>query len=565
MEGLVLATPFKRIGEILVAMGYITPPILERALETSKEVQKPIGQILVENHLVSWSDIADALAAQYELPRLQEFPKNIPFEVISSIPRNLIETYRLIPYRKEENTLWIATDNAINYTQVVREIRFITSFNVKIAIVPTDLFDAFYQNLFGSQIDTGIIQQMEEVNTKEEEEEDKTEEIEIDEAPAVKLVKVLVEGGVSQGASDIHVEPTRTMVTVRYRVDGILRKVTTFPRGTHSSVVSRIKIMSGLDISEKRLPQDGKFFTKYDNEQYDFRVSTMPTIYGEKIVMRILKVSSSEQRISDLGFSDFNAERFRELIHYPYGIILLTGPTGSGKSTTLVAAINEIKDVSKNIITIEDPVEYNIDGINQCQVNPEIGLTYARFLRSILRQDPNIIMIGEIRDRETAQLAVEASMTGHLVFSTLHTNDASSAISRLINLGVDTHMLGVSLIGVVGQRLVRKLCKGCKKEIQPNEEIANIAKELYPDMKIKMYESDGCPECPSGYKGRTAINEVLIVTTELRDTIYGALSDTEIRETAKRNGMRTMFEDGVEKILNGVTSYDEVRRVVRSE
>lgn len=559
-----MATPFKRIGEILVAMGYITPSILERALESSKGTQKPLGQILVENHFVSWSDIADALAAQYELPRLQEFPQNIPFDVINAIPKNLIETYRLIPYKREENTLWIATDNAINYTQVIREIRFITSMNVKIAIVPTDLFDAIYQSIFGSQIDTGIIQQMEEIAPREEETEN-VEDIVIDEAPAVKLVKALFEGGIAQGASDIHVEPTRKMVNVRYRVDGILRKVTTFPRGTHSSVVSRIKIMSGLDISEKRLPQDGKFFIKYDNEQYDFRVSTMPTIYGEKIVMRILRVSSSQQKIHDLGFSDFNTERFSELIHYPYGIILLTGPTGSGKSTTLVAAINEIKDVTKNIITIEDPVEYNIEGINQCQVNPEIGLTYARFLRSILRQDPNIIMIGEIRDRETAQLAVEASMTGHLVLSTLHTNDASSAISRLINLGVDTHMLGVSLIGVVGQRLVRKLCKTCKKEIEPNEEVVSVARELYPNTEIKMYESDGCPECPSGYKGRTAINEVLSVTSEIRDTIYKALSDTEIREAARRSGMRTMFEDGVEKILNGVTSYDEVRRVVRSE
>ncbi len=553
--------PFKRIGEILVSKGYITPEILARSLEISKATKKPLGRVLVENHFVTWDDIADALSTQFGLPKLEELPSDIPFDVINSIPRNLINTYRLIPYKKVGNTLYVATDNAINYTQIMREIRFITSMKVKVAIVPTDAFDAFYQSIFGSQIDTGLPETFEDLPQEEETQ----EEEEIEEAPAVRLAKAIIEGGISQGASDIHIEPTRNVVNVRYRVDGILRKVTTYPRKTHSSIVSRIKIMSGLDISEKRLPQDGKFFMKYQGEQYDFRVSTMPTIYQEKIVMRILRVSASQQHISDLGFSEYNTKRFLELIHYPYGIILLTGPTGSGKSTTLVAAINEIKDITKNIVTVEDPVEYNIDGVNQCQINPEIGLTYARFLRSILRQDPNIIMIGEIRDRETAQLALEASMTGHLVFSTLHTNDAPSAISRLINLGLDPHMIGVSLIGVVGQRLVRKLCNECKKEVTPKKEIAEVAKRLYPDLEPKMYEAAHCPSCSNGYKGRTAVNEVMIVTPEVRELTYRGASDTELREAARRGGMRTLFEDGVDKIIRGITSYDEVTRVVRNE
>jgi len=434
---------------------------------------------------------------------------------------------------------------------------------VEVAIVPTDLFDSFYKSIFESQIDTGL-PTFEDLPQSEEEEET-TEDEEAEEAPVVRLVKAIIEGGIVQGASDIHVEPTRNLVNVRYRVDGILRKVTTYPKKTHSSIVSRIKIMSGLDISEKRLPQDGKFFMKYNGEQYDFRVSTMPTVYQEKIVMRILRVAASQQSISDLGFSEYNTNRFLELVHYPYGIILLTGPTGSGKSTTLVAAINEIKDVTKNIVTVEDPVEYNIDGVNQCQVNSEIGLTYARFLRSILRQDPNIIMIGEIRDRETAQLALEASMTGHLVFSTLHTNDAPSAISRLVNLGLDPHMIGVSLIGVVGQRLVRKLCDECKREVTPRKEIVEVAKRLYPDLKPKMYEAGQSPSCPSGYKGRTAINEVMIVTPEVRKLTYRGASNAELREAARRGGMRTLFEDGVDKIVRGITSYNEVTRVVRNE
>ena len=556
---------YKRIGEILVSKGYITSEILERALEVSKRTGKPVGHVLVENNFVTWDDIADALATQYGLPKLNELPSNIPYDVVTSIPRNLTATYRIIPYKKDGNTLYIATDSVINYTQVVREIRFITGMNVKVSIIPTDLFDAVYQSLYGSQIETGIPADFEDMSQEEIVEEEEEEEEESEEAPAVRLVKAIVEGGIVQGASDIHIEPSRTLVTVRYRIDGILKKITTYPVKTHSSIVSRIKIMSGLDISEKRLPQDGKYFMRFKDEQYDFRVSTMPTVYGEKIVMRILKVSASKQRIGDLGFSEYNTKRFMELINYPYGIILLTGPTGSGKSTTLVAAINEIKDVTKNIITVEDPVEYNIDGVNQCQVNAEIGLTYARFLRAILRQDPNIIMVGEIRDRETAQLAMEASMTGHLVFSTLHTNDAPSAISRLVNLGLDPHMIGVSLIGVVGQRLVRKLCDECKIEVQPNEEVLKVAKRIYPDVKPRMYVAGNCPNCQSGYKGRTAINEVMIVTPGIRELLYRGASDTELREEAKRSGMRTMFEDGVEKIIKGVTSYEEITRVVRDE
>ena len=558
---------YKRIGEILVSKGYITSEVLEKALEVSKRTGKPVGRVLVENKFITWEDIAEALATQYGLPKLEELPSNIPYDVVNSIPRNLTLTYRLIPYKKEGNALYVATDSVINYTQVVREIRFITGMNVKVSIISTDMFDVVYQTIYGSQIDTGLSAELENAVSEEpiEVPEEEKEEEEQEEAPAVRLVRAIIEGGISQGASDIHIEPFRTLVTVRYRIDGILKKITTYPLKTHSSIVSRIKIMSGLDISEKRLPQDGKYFMKFKDEQYDFRVSTMPTVYGEKIVMRILKVAASKQKISDLGFSDYNTKRFMELINYPYGIILLTGPTGSGKSTTLVAAINEIKDITKNIITVEDPVEYNIEGVNQCQVNAEIGLTYARFLRAILRQDPNIIMVGEIRDRETAQLAMEASMTGHLVFSTLHTNDAPSAISRLVNLGLDPHMIGVSLIGVVGQRLVRKLCDECKVEVQPNEEVMETAKKLYPNVEVKMYAAGKCPTCQSGYRGRTAINEVMIVTPEIRELLYRGASDAELREEAKRSGMRTMFEDGIEKIIKGITSYEEIRRVVRNE
>lgn len=396
---------------------------------------------------------------------------------------------------------------------------------------------------------------------------EETEELEAEpEAPIIKMVNALIQKAVQMEASDIHIEPFRNYVRVRYRIDGLLRKIIDYPKAQHGAVVTRIKILSGLDISEKRLPQDGKFYMSIQGEQYDFRVSTMPSVHGEKVVMRILKVSAAYKQLEELGFSEYNYKLISQLLIRPNGIILVTGPTGSGKSTTLVAMINKLKDITVNIVTAEDPVEYTIDGVTQCQVSPEIGLTFARFLRSFLRQDPDIIMIGEMRDKETANLAIEAALTGHLVLSTLHTNSAAAAVDRLVNLGVDRHLLSTALIGVVSQRLVRKLCENCRIKAQLRPEYLQMWKEVFPDLEPMEYTvGPGCAECNGmGYKGRVAVGEVLVLDREIKDVIVAGGGEREIYDLALRKGMRPMFIDGFEKVLKGITSFEEVLRVTTS-
>jgi len=560
---------YKRLGEILVEAGVITKRDLATAINLQKTVRKPLGEILVEYNFATWEQIAEALSKQYNLPLLKEPPRDIDPDILNMLPQSLMEKYRIIPISvdRRKGTVTVVTDNVVNFGRIIQEVRFATGLNVEIALMPKDIFDMTYNEYFGSGIDKELVEELKlDLSNAIEAEEEVEEEEELEAAPVVRLVNTMIEGAIKDQASDIHIEPTDKSVTIRYRVDGILRKVTTYPKHSHNAVVSRIKILSNLDISERRIPQDGKFFVKFENEQYDLRVSTMPTIYGEKVVMRLLRVSASQKMIEDLGFSSYNRERLMHLISHPYGIILVTGPTGSGKSTTLVAVLNELKDVTKNIITIEDPVEYSIEGVNQSQVNPDIGLTFARMLRSVLRQDPDIIMVGEIRDRETAQLAIEASMTGHLVFSTLHTNNAPAAVSRLVNLGIDPYLITTSLIGVIGQRLVRTLCSDCKQKKKLRSEYLDLANELYPDLEKVEYTPVGCSACKkSGFRGRTAIHEVMIVDDQLKSLIVSGGSEIEIEKLARANGMRTMFEDGLEKVLRGITSLDEVKRVALEE
>ncbi|RKX54234.1 MAG: general secretion pathway protein GspE [Thermotoga sp.] len=558
---------YKRIGEILVDKGIITNEDLATAMNIQRSVKRPLGEVLVEYGYATWEQIAEALASQYNLPLLKEIPRNIDPDVIEMIPRSIVEKYRVIPFEKndEKKEIKVVTDEVLNLGRIIQEIRFTTGYNPIVYLTSRDNFETAYTDFYERKIGKEIVEELRiaETEIKEEDltlEAEETEEVET--APIVRLVNSLIDGAIRDQASDIHIEPFEKEVVVRYRVDGVLRRIMSYPKHSHSGVVSRVKILSNLDISERRLPQDGKFYVRIDDEQYDLRVSTMPTIYGEKVVMRILQVSASKKRIEDLGFSEYNKKRLEQLIQHPYGIILVTGPTGSGKSTTLVAIINELKDVTNNIITIEDPVEYSIEGVNQCQVNPEIGLTFARMLRSVLRQDPDIIMVGEIRDRETAQLAIEASMTGHLVLSTLHTNNAPSAISRLVNLGVDPYLISTSLLGVLSQRLVRTLCNDCKEKVELREELVEMANTLYPDLERTEYRAVGCRSCKmSGYRGRTVISEVMIIDDEIRSMIVQGASEMELERIARKRGMRTMFEDGMEKVLKGITTVEEVKRV----
>jgi type IV pilus assembly protein PilB len=568
---------YKRLGEILTENKYITEKEIELAVNLQKQEKKPLGQILVEKGFVTWNDIATALSKQYSLPFLESVSDIVlDPETISILSKHNIENWRAIPFEKEDgHTLKVLIDQTNSLPSIKRDIQFITGYNPIFFIVSKPNLDFLLKELFGSSIgsvealkstlDVSATKQDRFLNLEAATPETKEERDNIeDSAPVIKFVNEMILGAINQEASDIHVEPQEKTVRVRYRIDGMLRKITEYPEKLHSSIVSRIKIISKLDIAERRLPQDGKFFVRISQEQYDFRVSTMPTIFGEKIVLRLLRVSNSAKRLENLGFSDYNYSRLNYLLQSPYGILLVTGPTGSGKSTSLVGILNQLKDVSNNMITVEDPVEYSVTGITQCQVQAEIGLTFARYLRAILRQDPDIIMVGEIRDKETAILAMEASMTGHLVLSTLHTNTASAAINRLVNMGIEPDVLGVSLIGIVAQRLVRTLCPSCKKkEILKSEEYRKLASYLMPgETEYYHYRPEGCQQCrKTGYKGRTAIHEVLIMDKKLRSLMLENTPERIIEEAARKAGMRTMFEDGLYKALNGVTSIDEIKRV----
>ena len=554
---------YRKLGEILIEKGYITEKELMEAMEAQKELKKPLGELLIEMGYITSKELVEALSEQYGIPVLEDLPKNIPLNILGSLPKSIIEELRVIPIdKKDDGTLVVVTDSGINLPRIRQEIRFLTGRDPEVYFVTPEDYSLLYQTyVLGTPTDL-VEESFVTIEPIEEEEEEL--EIEEETAPIVRLVSSLINRAIDLGASDIHIEPFKNYVRVRYRIDGVLRKVLDYAKAQHSGVVTRIKIMSNLDISEKRLPQDGKFYTVRNGEQYDFRVSTMPTVFGEKIVLRILQVSAANKQLEELGYSEYNYKRIKSLIEKPYGIILVTGPTGSGKSTTLVAMINALKGDHVNIITAEDPVEYTIEGVNQCQANPEIGLTFARYLRAFLRQDPDIIMVGEIRDKETAQLAVEASLTGHLVLSTLHTNTAAAAIARLVEMGVDPHLLSTSLLGIIAQRLVRKLCNSCKVEGRLEEKFVKIVKDYFPDRDPIVYfpSEEGCAECRGmKYRGRVAIAEVLIVDDDIRRMIAEGVTEQELFKKAVEKGMRPMFIDGMEKVLEGITSTEEVLRV----
>jgi len=554
---------YKRLGDILIEKGVISQADLQYALNIQKETKKPIGEILVDLGLCTWQQITKALAEQYGLNFFSEKPK-IDMSLKNKIKVDLMEELRFVPIREETDKLIVATDNVYNLSLIKKRLKFLFDKEVELYLIAPNLFEELMFEIKNEkEFDFEVAEELFSQEVEEEEETVNEEELFDESTPIVRMVNNIIEHAIQLEASDIHIEPREGKnVVVRYRIDGVLRKITEYPKASHSSVVTRIKIMSKLDITERRLPQDGKFYLKKENEQFDFRVSTMPSVYGEKIVLRILRVSQSHRKLEELGYSEYNYQRIQELIKHPYGIILVTGPTGSGKSTTLVGIINSLNHEGVNIITAEDPVEYTINGITQCQVNPEIGLTFAKYLRSFLRQDPDIIMVGEIRDKETAQLAVEASLTGHLVLSTLHTNTAPGAIDRLVNMGIDPSLISSSLIGVIGQRLVRKACKNCSVESSLPEEYKNLVLKLYPEFEPKQLVAQGCDACnDTGYKGRTAIAEVLIVDDEIRRLIKRGNSVIEITEAAKRRGMRTLFEDGMFKVISGETTLAEVIRV----
>ncbi len=558
------------LGDILLDLNLLTPEKIEIALKeqasSSKENRRRFGEILISLGFISEDDLLRALSSQLNLKYLKfsEFPKSIPEGSYPTV--KFMKQYKFVPIGVEEGVIKIVMLDPLN-EHVMDALMSFTDMHIDIYLGnEKDITEAIEQ-YFGSNVQmTSIMEGM-----REEDAEADGVEMQEDvhhlrdmafEAPIVKLVNMLITRAVEGRASDIHMEPFENNVKVRYRIDGALTEIELLPKRIQSAVISRIKIMSRLNIAERRLPQDGRIKLRVSGRDIDLRVSTIPTIYGESIVMRILDRGTGLIVLDHLGFPESTLEKYEKVINTPYGMFLVTGPTGSGKTTTLYASLNKINSVDRKIITVEDPIEYQIDGINQIQIKPQIGLTFANGLRHIVRQDPDVIMVGEIRDIETAEIAIHSALTGHLVFSTLHTNDASGAVTRLLDMGIEGFLVSSSLIGVLAQRLVRVICSACKEPFNPPQEI--VDKMELNEGGITIYHGTGCEECRgTGYRGRTGIFELMTVDGEIRQLIIEKASAGIIRKKSVMKGMEVLRDSGLQKVKQGVTTIEEVLRVAQ--
>ena len=567
----------KKLGQILVEAGLIDKKALDEALEIQETDQRKIGEILIDMGVADDVVIAKALSTQLKIPVVRLAQTEIPEEVISLVPYDLAQNHLVIPIKKTENGLLVAMTDPLDLS-VLDDLRFVTRMPIEAAIAPeSDILEAkeryypprdFKRN-FDPQ--TGMHESIEIIQRKEEEEKDVQDVQDLlnltERPPIVRLTSSLLADAINQRASDIHIEPHKTAVTLRYRIDGIMQETMKIDKHVHAPVVSRIKVISNMDISIRRKPQDGKTQVRHGGKIYDLRVSTIPTSYGEKVTIRILNPDTAGIGLEEMGFSEKAYKDFVNVIGAPQGIILVTGPTGSGKSTTLYACLNRLNSPNVNIVTVEDPIEYDIQGINQVQINPQAGITFAAGLRSILRQDPDIVMIGEIRDTETATIACRSAQTGHLVFSTLHTNDASSAVTRLLDLGIEAFLISASLTAVVGQRLVRKICQDCRVPHTPSPQILNrLPSYLKEEKGASFWRGAGCELCQNtGYSGRTGLFEVLTITPPLRELIAPGIPAITLRKAAEKEGFQSMTLDGINKAAEGITTIEEVFRVAAPE
>lgn len=549
----------RRLGDLLLSVGMITKEQLNYALDQQKKTGGKLGETLVECGFLSELDIIQVLEFQLGIPHVDLDKFFIDPEIPQLISENLARRHILIPIEKKDEKLVLAMADPLNIF-AIDDVNMVTNMEIEPVISTKEMILTLIDQYYGRQSAERAIEDFKKqyhVDNIENLDEEVLNQI--NNAPVVRLVNSLISQGVKSRASDIHIEPFEDIVRVRFRIDGELREIMKTAKSTHSAISTRIKIMSKMNIAEKRIPQDGRVEISIDGRDIDLRISTLPTVYGEKIVMRILDRSSFLINKGNLGFTDENLVRFEKIIKSPSGIILVTGPTGSGKTTTLYTVLRELNKINKNIITVEDPVEYRLDGINQTQVNAKAGFTFATGLRSILRQDPDIIMVGEIRDAETAHVAVRAAITGHLVISTLHTNDAPSTIARLLDMGIEPYLISDSLVGVVAQRLVRRICTNCKKEYLPSENEKNILG--IHDEVTKLYKGEGCMQCNhTGYRGRIAIHEVMAVNKGIKKLISQKSSIEELREKAISEGMKVLMENGKDLILKGITTYEEIMR-----
>jgi type IV pilus assembly protein PilB len=554
-----------KIGEAFLKSGIITKKDLESALEEQKQSSNRLGDILLSRGAMTPEQRLPVLADHFQLPfvELKKRYKDINPEVVHAVPFELSKRFQIIPIEKDDKTLIIAIADPLNIV-AVDTLRIKTGYKIQCVLAVdheiSEAIDYCYHNLgqMGSLIDDFM--SSDSVSDSEEDMEDR--HYDATDQPVVQYVKSLIVHAVNNRASDVILQPKQVLADLRFRIDGILYRFDPPPKAMIAAITTRIKILSGLDIAERRLPQDGRFKVNIGQRTIDIRTSVFPTIYGESVVMRILDASHPLLGLDQLGLTPEDTHNFRELIHYSYGLVLVTGPTGSGKTTTLYTALNEIKSGEKNIVTLEDPVEYRLPFMQQTQVNHQIGFTFAKGLRSMLRQDPDIIMVGEIRDTETAEIAINAALTGHLVLSTLHTNDAVGAIVRLINMGIEPFLISSALLGVMAQRLIRRICPECRTSIEADKKI--LSRLNINDSVHKFYRGKGCPSClNSGYSGREGIYELLVPNATIRQYILEKRSSEDLMSAARKTNMKTLRDVCMDKLKKGVTTPEEVLRVTQ--
>ena len=565
----------KRLGDLLVEAGAITAEQLEQALEHQKTDKRglKLGAILVDIDFVTEQQIVDALKSQLGYEDVNLAKERIGDEILRLMDESLLRKYSVMPFglsEKNANILKVAMSDPLDI-RAIDDMSIITGLQVKVYVTTqkdiSAAIDRYYGNAAAMKVAEQFTKEREEQN-KERAANDEADDEALSQAPIVKLVKQIIEQAVRKRTSDIHIEPMDTRLRIRYRVDGVLQKEMMHDISIHSAMIARIKIISGLDISEKRKPQDGRATAIVDGQEYDIRVSLLPTVYGEKCVMRLTQKKALSRDKKELGFPPAELEKFDKILSHPNGIILVTGPTGSGKSTTLYTALSELNREGVNIITVEDPVEADIAGINQVQVNEKAGLTFASALRSILRQDPDIIMIGEIRDQETAEIAVKASITGHLVVSTLHTNSSASTITRLSDMGVENYLIADSVVGVIAQRLVRCVCPDCStvKEADEYERMQLGLTSEHRSVQIRQANHKDCLNCGgTGYRGRVGVYEIMPVSPALRLAISRGENADDIEKKAIAEGMKTLRMSAIDYVLDGTTTLEEVRRITSED
>ncbi len=563
----------RKIGELLIERGLITDNELDFALDMQKLTHEKLGEVLISHEIVTPENIAQALASQLEVDYVDLNKRNIPAELTRVVRRNTAKQNHLVPLQKEGDTLFVAMEDPLNYF-AMDEVRKATSLKVVPLIATKAAIEHAINSLYGNETANKAIADF----AKEQSEEDTENEAALanydyiissnvitgdaESAPTIRLVNSIIERAVQERASDIHFEPRENDMDVRMRIDGIMREILTVPKNITASVIARVKTMSGMDVAEKRVPQDGRFAASVLNKSIDMRVSTLPIAWGEKIVCRLLDKSNTNIDKEMLGLRPDDMEKYEKLIHYKNGVMLLVGPTGSGKTTTMYAMLNELNTRDVNLVTLEDPIEYNLDGLNQVQINPKTNMTFANGLRAILRQDPDIVSVGEIRDGETAEICMRAALTGRFVISTIHTNDAVGAIDRLIDIGVEPYLVSATLRGVISQRLIRRICPYCGEEYEPQrDEVERLNLKMQPGMKFRY--GKGCQHCyNTGYSGRIAVFEIMMITPEVRELIYKNAGRKAIEEELYKTGNFVSLKDaGAKLVLEGVTTAYEVMRI----